>query len=44
MKSAIEIANTAELLPITEVARAAGILADEPSGGSSSPRPTTAGR
>jgi formyltetrahydrofolate synthetase len=29
MKSAIEIANTAELLPITEVARAAGILPDE---------------
>jgi len=29
MKSAIEIANTAELLPITEVASAAGILPDE---------------
>jgi formyltetrahydrofolate synthetase len=29
MKSAIEIANTAELLPITEVAAAAGILPDE---------------
>ena len=29
MKSAIEIANTAELLPIMDVARSAGILADE---------------
>jgi formyltetrahydrofolate synthetase len=29
MKSAIEIANAAELLPITEVAAAAGILPDE---------------
>jgi formyltetrahydrofolate synthetase len=29
MRSAIEIANTAELLPITEVAAAAGILPDE---------------
>jgi formyltetrahydrofolate synthetase len=29
MKSAIEIANTAELLPITEVASAAGILPNE---------------
>jgi formyltetrahydrofolate synthetase len=29
MKSAIEIANTAELLPITEVAAVAGILPDE---------------
>src|SRR6202163_505298 len=29
MTSAIEIANTAELLPIIDVARAAGILPDE---------------
>src|SRR4026208_2619964 len=29
MKSAIEIANSAELLPITDVAAAAGILPDE---------------
>ena len=29
MKSAIEIANSAELLPITEVAATAGILPDE---------------
>ena len=29
MKSAIEIANSAELLPITDVAEAAGILPDE---------------
>ena len=29
MKSAIEIANSAALLPITEIARSAGILEDE---------------
>ena len=29
MKSAIEIANSAQLLPITDVAQAAGILPDE---------------